>query len=562
MNESAREKARSLITNLQKFEKEWCHNRDYCFDGFNLMLLQVRQNSDLITDFERDTGDEETKVFLDEIKDAVALALKQLVSVYGSRSKVRDWFDVLRGKLKADELRSHRCTAQIVWYQHSERHFPIDQLTTGDFFSALPQSIQEVLNPDKNFPQAGLILARQRAERRDEKIAKDQVRRAKEKVRDFLRRNPYVDNDQFVEMLARHDLSALLGLRAEIVKLPMPLSGKIAQVFNALNKVIRDFYRRQKEEQEAQQAEIQRNQEEAKQKRAQFELWKEKIAGRCRQIVSVFNGIFDFAIDSDALLSGEINGEYASIHSVAPSGGGMGLHQELRQALELRYCTGDERTWLEIEAGGNETEWQAAYDSENFLVWHELAHLVDKDVIERCIDSVVSAESKESLLGGGYGVIIENDEDLIRKQAREVVIDAIAMNLGEAFYVHSDKTRFVATQLGRKINMLKSYLVLANRILRSCDDGNQFLICRLLGVIAVSGELDDVVKAVESDEIVKTRINYLCDWFRSNRLVEFYSSLYRRALGINVTRIEFRPSLIEEDGESENVVGAEKVANL
>ena len=204
---------------------------------------------------------------------------------------------------------------------------------------------------------------------------------------------------------------------------------------------------RQREEQQRLEAEREAEKERRRAHEALHRSWQERIADRCRAIVTVFNGVMGLEIDPVSLLSGEVHGSYASISSGGGMGIGLQMNIDLRQ--EIRYFI-EAGTWLELEEGGDEAEWAKAYDAENFLIWHELAHLADGTTLRRLLAGVPE-----------YRTLSEEEQ----LQARELVIDAVGLGLAEALYVHPDKGRHLRTSVTRQTAMLKALCVQTRRIL-------------------------------------------------------------------------------------------------
>ncbi|MFA5184672.1 MAG: hypothetical protein WC456_04070 [Patescibacteria group bacterium] len=202
-----------------------------------------------------------------------------------------------------------------------------------------------------------------------------------------------------------------------------------------------------------------------------FQYWQNLIEQRCRQIVNIFNGLFDADISPDAVLAGEVSGFFASIQSSGSSYPSLGQSLRLSQSLTLRQCLNlDIQTHLTLEEGDDEKEWKATYRSANFLVWHELCHLVGTSLVDPLVQQALGHAPDYS--------------KSIDAQAREVVIDALAMRFGEIFYVHPNKKRVVATTAQRRNIMLNSHLAAVRRVIRwyskkTREEGDDVFLSRL-----------------------------------------------------------------------------------
>jgi len=182
-------------------------------------------------------------------------------------------------------------------------------------------------------------------------------------------------------------------------------------------------------------------------RREQYDAWQARIEQRCRQIVTVCNGVFGLEIEPSAVLNGEVQGFFASITSAQSSYGNcLSLHLDIRLEMQLHAIV--DRTWLDLEEGDEEPEWKRALASANFLVWHELAHLVEPSVATGTIGDLSSCPEE------------------VQAHAREVVIDAMAILLGESVYAHPGQYKDpVTTAMERKQIMLDSHNAMGRRLL-------------------------------------------------------------------------------------------------
>ncbi len=270
--------------------------------------------------------------------------------------------------------------------------------------------------------------------------------------------------------------------------------------------------------------------------------WQERIAARCRGIVHVFNGVFGLEINPDSVLSGEVSGSYATIQS------GGGMHLEMRQMLELRQELSQQimaGTWLELEEGAVEAEWAKAYEAANCLIWHELGHLADAPTLLALLRSVPE-----------YVKLPEEH----RHQAKELAIDAIALNLAEALYVHVDKGRHQRSGTKRQHVMVRSFYVQIGRILDWSKNAefDTELICLL---VRFQAELEafrtfralpfvpeEIVHGLVRDAI-STRAGM--DHGTWSGLFTAYSAIYDKVRRLDVLKLDFHQEVQSlEDEES------------
>jgi len=277
----------------------------------------------------------------------------------------------------------------------------------------------------------------------------------------------------------------------------------------------------------------------ARENEVRLSRYREHIGQRVRQIVTVFNGLFDLAIDPEAVLNGTVTGEYASIHS-APRGSGVGLRlqQSLRLTQEL-HVFGKTRTWLELEEGDSEDEMLDAYETANFITWHELSHLVSADTIKNSIEKVASPP------------------DLTKEQqahAREVVLDALAFRLGSAFYVHQSPSKPLITSERARLHVMRTALAcMARRVIRHLPDAELDANQEAL-VLRLHAELKG-----QDAALVQTRqaLRYLEATFepviqRGRAVRDYYAALLRLTLkSVNIASASFRGSLHDTDEDPE-----------
>ncbi len=274
----------------------------------------------------------------------------------------------------------------------------------------------------------------------------------------------------------------------------------------------------------------------AQEQEVRLERCRELIGQRVRQIVRVFNGLFDLEIDWEAVLSGEVTGEYGSIHSAEGEGIGQTIRQELRVAECLHMLKGD-RTWLELEEGDSEDEMFDAFETANFIAWHELSHLVTPSVIVACLQAVEAPPdlSKEQ-----------------QTQAREVVIDALAFRLGATFYMNqAPRKPLVVSEMARLHIMRVSLSCTARRLVRHLQDevldsSQQSLILRIHAELKCQD--GSLVHSRQALRFLDAAFGPVIQQGEAVR--NYYAALFRSALkAIDVTSITFRGSLrdAEED---------------
>lgn len=294
---------------------------------------------------------------------------------------------------------------------------------------------------------------------------------------------------------------------------------------------------RQHKEAEREIVEQKKRQDKQEERERLFQHWQNLIEQRCRQIVNIFNGIFDADISPDAVLDGEVSGTFASIQSGGSSYPSLGQSLRLNQTLALRqFLSLDLQTYLTLEEGDDEKEWQATYRSTNFLVWHELCHLVSPALIDSLVKQTLDHTPDYS--------------ELIDAQAREVIIDGLAIRFGEMFYVHSDKNRMIATADQRRNIMLRSHAEMVNRVIRwyrkkAREDGDDVFLSRL------ESELNIHIMSLNKPEF-NSLLKSLRRLHPNKRLP--FDELYRLAQKCDPQTVPVRQSLsdIEEDQKQFN----------
>lgn len=311
--------------------------------------------------------------------------------------------------------------------------------------------------------------------------------------------------------------------------------GKLLSIFLKIDdflskKKTREEQRLAKEE-KLKQAKAGREQREQEKRQQVMEDWQNLIEQRCRQTVKVFNGLFDTEISPEAVLAGEISGAFASIQSGGAPSPSLGQSLQLKQTLSLsQHLMLSPETWLTLEEGDEEAGWLATYQSENFLIWHELCHLTSPDVLDRLIRQALDRAP--------------DYRQRLDRQAKEVVIDGLAMLLASEFYVHPDQGRAFATPVRRKKAMLQSHTAMIKRVIRwysgkSLEESDKIFLSRLDAELSVhmetanNPELDVLRSALQ--ELIGSDLNLP------------FSELYRLAAKLDPQTIPIRQSLSESE---------------
>jgi len=205
-------------------------------------------------------------------------------------------------------------------------------------------------------------------------------------------------------------------------------------------------------------------------------------------------------------------------------------------------------TWLELEEGGEEAEWAKAHDAENFLIWHELSHLADGPTLSRLLRSVPE-----------YLALPEED----RSQARELVIDAIGLGLGEALYVHPDKRRHLVMPSKRQAIMLRALCVQTQRILEQVGEGQEVdsLLLRLYVQLDAHRSAAELVTPTLT--ALTERLGLKPGMKSEQRRA--YEAVYAKARRLDVLKLTFHPEVqsleqgleaTSQDEDSESFAGS------
>ena len=269
-----------------------------------------------------------------------------------------------------------------------------------------------------------------------------------------------------------------------------------------------------------------------------LKIMREAIEQRCRQIVTVFNGLFDLDVDPTMVLQGKPSGWNSFLHSIlAPL--------PPPQKNVIRRDSSDfvpSGSWLMIDGLDGEDDMRLIFESANLLVWHELCHLADPRAIEQIL---------------GMVLLPKNSGRDARNHAREVVIDAIAFEMGRSLYAHPPKGQSIPRSNEERSNLMcKSLAALADRF---CHLGNHRLLTtdQMLFIIRLRAELQThVVNGSDTASRALFKLEQI--WrlaIESNKeLFVAYSILYGSALSLaDVADLAFRNSLAEwEDETGEN----------
>lgn len=294
-------------------------------------------------------------------------------------------------------------------------------------------------------------------------LNEDDVARARETVRSALSSPGRMAEraDQEPQFIANH----LKGIET-VLEFGQNVSSEERAGLLALRDQLLQIQEQKEREERRRNAEAEAEEARRKARRELREEWQARIAGRCAHIVTVFNGVFGLTIDPDSVLSGQVTGEYASINSAAPSLG-MSMTLSLRLVQELHCRT---ETWLNIEEGDDPAEWRRTYTAGNCLVWHELAHLMDRRLIRTILKKHLPSDATPE----------------VALQAHELALDAVAFRLATAIYVHPDvDIRHLTQAEERREVMMRAIEVQVDRLRRWIEsepesDSRSCLIARFL----------------------------------------------------------------------------------
>jgi hypothetical protein len=277
-----------------------------------------------------------------------------------------------------------------------------------------------------------------------------------------------------------------------------------------------------------------------------FSRIEELLNVRCAQTVAVFNSVYNLQIASDAVLESQLEGEFASIQSASRRSSDVGISYKLEQTLtQTLVCElhrlAEDRTWLTIEEGDTVEEMQDVFDSSNMLIWHELCHLVKPSIIKKIRDAVP---------------LETNLSTEVDAQANEIVLDAFAIRIGVALYVHPSPCESLSFKNTERMRLMcSSHAVLVYRVIRwfrGKDIGNKELvfIVRLLSELDIHAH----ARSKNATQARKMLLEIFGDKLASYQtLRKEYVQLYAKALVMpDLTSISFRKSLMDETDDEES----------
>lgn len=369
--------------------------------------------------------------------------------------------------------------------------------------------------------------------------ADERVRKLLEMVDDLRKLNPRRDWQAWTERVA----PTMKLIDAAIAYLEFKDADEdLAEAMRGLNlnrlrEKLQEVEATRVREAEREQARLERERQERARARElrqhALQAMRENIARRCRQIVKVFNGIHDLDIDPDAVLNGEVAGEYASIHSASCT---VGISLNQRLVLEqAMHCIAADRTWLEIEEGDEPDEMQATFDSANALIWHELCHLAVPEIIGDALTSSRLPDDKPETLS----------------QARETAVDALAMRMGHRLYAHPAMGQDLPLADAERLRTMRHSLVALTRRVISHLAGKELeirqhlFIARLMGQMAVHADDGSRLARNAYDALVE-KFPVTAQDYAQHR--EAYATLYGYVLStVDVASLKFLPELPQDE---------------
>jgi hypothetical protein len=370
-------------------------------------------------------------------------------------------------------------------------------------------------------------------------------------VRQFWLVHRQIDPEQDYRQFTDADLfvqrSHLDDLIQAVPRLSKVWARRVAKLEPEKKKLLVDrlqqlIHRDQHIELEAEKNERELKKQRRMQTRARLEKFQNLLAQRCRQLVKVFNGLNDLEIDDEAVLNGDELGAFASIHR--SRSGGVRLEQRLVLRMEKHYL-GDDRTWLEIDAKDDEEEMRATIESANLLVWHELCHLADPRAVKQFMNSVTLPKV--------------HDDDTAARQAMEVIIDGLGMNMGMSFYVHPNPGEPIPRRdTERHAKMYESHAAMARRIVAYLGE-KELSPAECAFVTRFIAELD--VHIANGSKPARKAQGKMLSTFGEKlgayqALREAYAALYIKVLfWPGIASLKFYSSLIEMDEDEAEFIG-------
>jgi hypothetical protein len=257
-----------------------------------------------------------------------------------------------------------------------------------------------------------------------------------------------------------------------------------------------------------------------------IEIMRAALDQRCRQIVTVFNGLLDLEIDSKSVLEGAISGDHALLHSFQRQTLSAKDIQAYRHEMG-GFLPGS--TWLEIEDGQEAYEMRWVFESANLLVWHELCQLADPKVVSAILRMVQLPIEKRRLA-----------------HAREIVIDALAFEMGRSLYAHPVSGQAIPRSVGERCKLMCDALVATSQRLCLLRRQGEPDLNQKLFILRIWGELQ--THALNGSDPTKKALFQLEQTWglilkKDNVLKEAYATLYGCALSMaDVANLAFRES--------------------
>ncbi|MBI2984141.1 MAG: hypothetical protein HYY50_00745 [Candidatus Kerfeldbacteria bacterium] len=257
--------------------------------------------------------------------------------------------------------------------------------------------------------------------------------------------------------------------------------------------------------------------------------WREGLRARIESIINVFNvlhhrrihpvpALIDATRGPGASISSHPVHEYSLLAWRGPTLTAMRADPDRPVSVSIAFG------WVPVEPRREitieiPTSWRNRYRlyiASNFIVWHELAHLVETDLIERLLLEAGIVE-----FGDTSGPFLQ--------LASEVVIDSLALLFGTTWFVDSTGEGFLGTaaeRLGEMICSHREFIRLTHGpVARIGDDWSGYFSARCLGVITAYEQLAEerfiLARTMASlRRSVGARHRAAADWYASlSRLV-------------------------------------------
>ena len=341
---------------------------------------------------------------------------------------------------------------------------------------------------------------------------------AQEAAQHLLQLTQELDYDQ-----TREQAEAISKLLAE--KEPTKVRSQLNKLINVASEV-RRADRMHRIEQEELMARAQAAQDAATERMRRqeherlFTAWKNRIERRVVSITRVFSGVFGLDVREDAVLTGEVQGSYGSIHY---GGGSSAPGMSMSMSLMVINCT-RLRTFIEIEEGQQESEWSATFDSLNFLVHHELAHLADTEE-----NNPIEAVPWPSALGASVS-------DAVESARKEIVVDGIAMRMASELYVHPNLGEaFYREQEDREHCAILAHAKLAERIAKKFAPGFSYDPDEVALFVRLYAQLTEHIKRIDLPDKILLRLVSVIE-----QITPVLTKSVGRAMGWKLLHLYFR----------------------